>query len=196
MDSFEWNKIAAAGLIAVLVFTVVRIAADEIFHRPHVPVAGMEEVEAAAEPEQAAPEEPSLAELFASGSTSRGESAFRKCQACHVAAEGAPHRIGPNLWDVVGASIPHTPDFPYSSAMQEHGGTWDYQTLDRFLANPAKEVPGTKMTFAGIRDAQERANVILYLREQGVSPPPLPEPPAAEEPAPEEEAEQAAAAGE
>lgn len=196
MDSFEWNKIAAAVLIAVLVFTVVRIAADEIFHKPHVPVAGMEKQEAAAEPEQAEPEQPSLAELLAAGSASRGESAFRKCQACHVAAEGAPHRIGPNLWDVVGGSIPHTSDFSYSSAMQEHDGTWDYQTLDRFLANPAKEVPGTKMTFAGIRDAQERANVILYLREQGANPPPLPEPPAPEAPASEEEAEQAAAAGE
>lgn len=137
-------------------------------------------------PEEGAAEEagPSLAVLLASGSAEAGEGVFAKCVACHTIAQGGATGIGPNLFGVLGTSIgSHAPGFAYSDALAGHGGNWDYEAMDAWLANPAAFAAGTKMTFAGLSNPEERANVILYLMENGGGPA-LPEP-EVEEPAEE-----------
>lgn len=190
MDSFEWNKIAAAGLVAVLLVAVVRIAAEDVFHREQAPVAGMAE-EADTPPEPIAEEGPSLAALLAAANLQKGSDSFRKCQACHTDDSAGGHKIGPNLWGVVGAAPGHKAGYTYSAAMAGKGGAWTFEALNAFLTSPQGNVPGTKMSFAGVRDAVERANIIAYLNSQSDSPLPLPEappPPVEAEAAPEQPA--------
>src|SRR5690606_16271927 len=91
-------------------------------------------------------------------------------QACHNAAQGGANGIGPNLFGVVGGPVTHAAGFAYSDAMQAHKAeapTWTYDELDQFITNPGRHVPGTKMSFAGIRDQQTRINLIAWLRSQG-----------------------------
>jgi cytochrome c len=99
-----------------------------------------------------------------------GEAAFARCQACHTATSGGADGIGPNLFGVVGGPVMHRPGFAYSDAMASHKAeapTWGYDELDQFITAPARYVPGTKMSFAGIRDQNTRVNLIAWLRSQG-----------------------------
>lgn len=119
---------------------------------------------------------PSLATLLASADALAGEKVFAKCTACHSIAQGGPNGIGPNLWGVLGKPIgKHVAGFAYSSALAEHGGEWDYEAMDAWLKSPRAFASGTKMSFAGLSSAEDRAAVILYMRENGGGPP-LPEP--------------------
>ena len=88
---------------------------------------------------------------------------FRKCQACHV-ADKEQNRVGPHLVGIVGRANASVEDFNYSSAMVEHGGEWTEERLDEYLADPRGVVPGTKMAFAGLKDEQDRLDVIAYLK--------------------------------
>jgi cytochrome c len=88
---------------------------------------------------------------------------FAQCAACH-SVEPGQNGIGPTLAGVFDAEAGHIDDFAYSSAMRESGLTWDAATLDRYLENPRKTVPGTKMSYAGMRDAEKRAELIEYLK--------------------------------
>ncbi|WP_202131559.1 c-type cytochrome [Aurantiacibacter rhizosphaerae] len=128
--------------------------------------------------EGAADDGPSFAALLAQGSASAGEAVFAKCTACHSIAQGGAAGIGPNLYGVLGTPIgQHAAGFAYSSALSSKGGTWDYDAMDAWLASPRGFANGTKMSFAGLSSAEDRANVTLYLRENGGGPP-LPEVPA------------------
>lgn len=91
-----------------------------------------------------------------------GKKAFNKCAVCHSPVEGVT-RVGPSLFGVVGRKAGTLAGFNYSTAMKEYGVTWTPETLDKYLAAPMQEVKGTKMTFAGVKDATERANIIAYL---------------------------------
>jgi cytochrome c len=132
-----------------------------------------------AAPDQAAPEEaaPAAEEgvgvLLAQADVDEGAKAARKCAACHSFDEGGANKIGPPLWNVIGRDIAAL-DFAYSDALSEKDGAWDYQALDAFLAEPREWAPGTKMAFAGLREPDERADIILYLRSLSNEPAPLP----------------------
>lgn len=104
---------------------------------------------------------------MAKAEVAKGEAIFAKCKACHVAAQGGANGIGPNLWGVVGAPKAAHPGFAYSDALKAKGGNWDFASLDEWLTSPAKFATGTKMSFAGISDPMQRADVILYLNAQG-----------------------------
>lgn len=95
-----------------------------------------------------------------------GESSFAKCTACHKVEKGAPNGVGPNLHGIVGRAVASAEGFAYSPAMKAKGGNWDEASLDAYLENPRKVVPGTKMAFAGINDAAERKALIGWLKEQ------------------------------
>lgn len=148
-----------------------------------VPAAEAEAAEAETDVAEA-PAEPTFATLLASADASAAESAARVCSACHVFDEGGANRVGPVLWNVVGREIAAVEDFNYSSAMREHAeeaDVWDYAQLDGYLENPQGWVPGTSMSYAGIKDDQDRANMIAYLRDHSPDAPPLPEAPSAGE---------------
>lgn len=126
----------------------------------------------------AAPAPPAdLGTLLAAATSEQGEKIFGKCKACHSIEQGGPNKVGPNLFNVVGGPKAHMEGFAYSSGLAGmHGQTWTYEDLNTFLTSPKDFISGTKMTFAGLKDPVERAEVITFLRANTQNPPPLPEP--------------------
>lgn len=187
MDSFEWNKIAGAVLFAMLVVMGLRQVNEIVNPEPEVTAKGWEVpgVEVAETAGTDAPAEEPLAVLLAKGSADDGAKVFKKCLACHSIEKGGANKVGPNLYNTLGNSLAHTAGFAYSDAVKSHGGTWGYEEMNQWLASPRTYIPGNKMGFAGVPDAQDRANVILYMRANAENAPPLPAPPA-EAPAPVE----------
>jgi cytochrome c len=102
----------------------------------------------------------------APASAVRGEAVYARCAACHALAQ---NRVGPKHCGLFGRMSGSLPNFEYSAAMKQAHIVWNTQTLDRFLASPLKMVPGTAMTYDGVSDAAERADLIAYLREAGNS---------------------------
>jgi cytochrome c len=117
-----------------------------------------------------------VAPLLAKASAENGQAIAKKCMACHDFTKGGPNKVGPNLWGIVGNKVAHLGDgFAYSDAMKNHGGTWDYDNLNDFIAHPNVHIKGTKMAFAGLKKPEERADVLAWLRQQADSPVPLPQ---------------------
>jgi cytochrome c len=116
--------------------------------------------------------------LLASADVAKGETSFKKCASCHTNTQGGANGIGPNMWNTMGKPLAGHAGFAYSDALKTKGGSWDWATMDAWLKNPKAFAPGTKMSFAGIGDAQERANLLVYLNSLG-SNLPLPAAPAA-----------------
>jgi len=111
--------------------------------------------------------------LFASTNAAEGAKIFKKCAACHSIAEGGGNKIGPALWGVLGRSIGSAPDYKYSKAMASYGKNWSFEEMDGFLIKPKEWIKGTKMAFAGLKNAKDRAAVILYMNENTNSPLPI-----------------------
>jgi cytochrome c len=103
---------------------------------------------------------------------------FKKCAACHNAEPGGPNALGPALYGVMGNPVAAHPGFAFSDALKSKGGSWDWEAMSAWLANPKKFAPGTKMTFAGLGNPQDRANVMAFLNARDNSPLPVPEAPA------------------
>ena len=117
--------------------------------------------------------------LLATGDAAKGEATFKKCASCHTITQGGANGIGPNLYGILGQGIgKHAAGFAYSPDLVAKGGNWDFAAMNAWLTNPKKFAAGTKMTFAGLSDAAERANLMLYLNAQGANLP-LPAAPAA-----------------
>ena len=100
--------------------------------------------------------------LAAGGNPERGEEIYSRCMACHTLAQ---NRVGPRHCGLFGRKAGSVPNYPYSPAMKKYGVTWNEETLDRFIENPLQTVPGTKMGYAGVKDPQERADLIAYLKK-------------------------------
>jgi cytochrome c len=130
---------------------------------------------------------------FSVADPTKGEQVFKKCAACHNADKGGANALGPNLWGVLGEPIGKGKGFAFTDALSGKGGNWDFANLSDWLANPKKFAPGTKMTFAGLSNPEDRANVIAFLNAHSDSPKPLPAAPAADAAAAPEAADKAAA---
>lgn len=177
-DPLFLNKLAAAVLSAGLLAMITGFIAHQIYH-PHVPAKQAYEIAAGVEAPSAqtasAPAGPQpIGPLLAKADAANGEKIAKKCAACHTFEKGGPNKIGPNLWNVVGAKHAAHEGFSYSSVMQGMPGTWDYESLNKFIYSPRAYAKGTKMTFIGLKDDQQRADVIAYLRSLSDSPKPLP----------------------
>jgi cytochrome c len=174
----RFNTIAGWTLFAGIIALGSSIVAGEMFHsgRPDKMGYPIEGVEVEGEGEGAA-EQP-IEFYLAQADVAKGQGVFNKCTACHTIDKGAPNQLGPNLWGVMGMPIGKGHGFPFSPALAEKGGTWTWSTMSDWLDNPKGFAPGTKMTFAGISNPQDRANVIAFLNSKGDSPLPLPTAPA------------------
>ena len=168
-----------AGGIAALGLSIV---SSMVFHtekpeKPGYPIEGAE----AAGGEKAV--DVPIASLLGTADAAKGAEVFKKCGACHTAEQGGANGIGPNLYATRGEPIGQGKGgFAFSDALKGVGGNWDFDKMNAWLTSPRKFAPGTKMTFAGLSNPQDRANVIVYLNSQG-SNLPLPAAPAAAAPA-------------
>lgn len=127
---------------------------------------------------------PPIETLLATADAAKGEAVFKKCTSCHTIEAGGANGQGPNLHGVMGDKVAEgRGGFAFSDALKSKGGTWTWQAMNEWLTSPKKYAPGTKMTFAGLGNPEERANLMAYLNSQG-SNLPLPAAPAAA-PAPE-----------
>ncbi len=111
--------------------------------------------------------------LFASTSAAEGEKIFKKCAACHSIAKGGKNKIGPVLWGVLGRKSGSISDYKYSKAMVAHEKLWSFEEMYGFLIKPKDWIKGTKMSFAGLKNAKDRASVILYMNQNTDNPLPL-----------------------
>jgi len=104
------------------------------------------------------------------GDAGAGKKVFNKCKACHGVDEGGKNKLGPNLWNIVGAPIAAVEKYKYSKALLAYAaeaGTWNEENLDAWLKKPKDLVRKTKMIFPGLKKAEDRANLIAYLKENG-----------------------------
>ena len=123
---------------------------------------------------QPTPEKSVTALLLSVGSV-KGEKVARKCVACHSFNKGGKNKIGPNLYGIMGRKRATTVGYNYSKALKKMGGKWGFADMDKFLLKPRKFIPGTKMSFKGIKNASDRASIIMYLRSFAEIPLTLPE---------------------
>ena len=180
MSAIEFNKFAGAVLFALLAMFGARTVSNIVFHpssheKPGWILTEGEGEGAAGESAGAAAPEVPLAQLLSEADADKGQSVAKKCAACHTFDKGGANRVGPNLYGVVGRNAGSVAGFAYSDVIQSKG-TWTYEALDAFLADPKADAPGTKMSFAGVKKPGQRADLIVYLRNQTDSPPPLPKP--------------------
>lgn len=178
MNSFELNKVLGAVLGTCLVLLALNIGANALF-APQAPAKPGFAI-AAAKPEggeATAAKEPEvpLPTLLAKANVDKGKNTAKQCQACHTFEKGGPNRVGPNLWGIVDDERgKDRGGFNFSQAMKTKGGKWTFDELNKFLKSPRDYIPGTAMTFAGINNDQQRADVIAFLDTLSDNPVPLP----------------------
>lgn len=170
MSGLEWNKITAAILLSSLIAMLVGFVAN-ILYKPELDVSQRGyQIELANSTSQSSEakeeEEINITELIAKASADTGARIIKKCVSCHSFNEGGGNKIGPNLWAIIGASKGKKDGFSYSKAMLEYGGIWDVESLFAFLNKPRKYMPGTKMSFVGLSNPNDIADVIAYLKER------------------------------
>jgi cytochrome c len=181
MSSFELNKIAAAILMAGIFVMSVSLISDllispkKLTQNAYVIEGVASAAPAAAEappPDEAIPP---ISPLLQTASAAEGEGVAKACAACHSFTKGGAAKVGPNLWGVIGGPAASAAGYSYSASLQKMAGKeWDYEEMNKFIANPKGYAAGTKMTYAGLRKPEQRAAVIAYLRTMSDSPKPMP----------------------
>ena len=174
------NKIIVSIVLAVILILVINKITDVIYYvekpeKSAYQVATVTTVASttSAEESAASSESGDIMALFASTNAAEGAKIFKKCTACHSITEGGANKIGPALWGVLGRPAGTVPGYKYSKAMAAHGKNWSFEEMNGFLIKPKDWIKGTKMSFAGLKKAKDRASVILYMNENTNSPLPI-----------------------
>ena len=171
MPSFEWNKIIASVLTAMIIAMVTGIIASS-FVRPHhlekaayLPPGAEEGAQAsAAAPTQAAAKVEPIEPAMAKADPKHGELVAKVCLQCHTFDKGGANKIGPNLYGIMEENIAAVPNYQFSQALAAHKSEkWDPDKLNVWLYKPQDFAKGTKMTFPGLPKVQDRADVVAYL---------------------------------
>lgn len=170
--NMEFNKIFGALLTAGIIASFAGFLSSHVLYHPHLPkeqaykVEAAEDAGAGAATAVVAEAEP-IDELLKTADIAKGQKLSSVCASCHTFDAGGANKIGPNLHGIIGSKHAHNATFAYSDAMKgKSGEKWDYDALNHFLWSPKKTVPGTKMTFAGLKKAEDRANLIKWLETQ------------------------------
>ncbi len=182
MDSFEWNKIIGAVLGTAIFIFVVRLIAEKVYEpehpaKPGYIVEGVVETPAGGAPAAPVAEVvPDFGTVLPTADVANGKTVAGKCEQCHDISKGGPNKIGPELWNVVGRPRATEAGFAYSGAMKGKGGSWTYEELFKFTHSPQAVVPGTKMSFPGLRSEKDRIDLLAFLRTQEDAPAAIPAP--------------------
>ncbi len=168
MNTFQINKILGLVLGTLLFLQAVHIV-DENFTPAKVAKPGSE-VAVKEEQQAGAP----IETLLASASPDRGAQVAKQCEACHNFQEGQGPKVGPDLYGVVGRSVASMSGYNYTAALKKLGGNWTFDALNKWLTKPSADAPGTAMTFAGLSNEKQRADVVAYLNTLSAHPLPLP----------------------
>lgn len=179
--SLEANKAFAAVLTAGVAFMLSGFIGDLVVHpqrleRSAIQVGDAPAEQAAAPAAQAPLQVEPITPLLASANADSGRTiAARQCGACHTFDQGGRNGVGPNLYGIVNRNHAQVEGFNYSAANRALADKpWDYEALSAFLYAPARAMPGTRMAYAGMTSAQQRADVIAFLRTLSPNPAPLP----------------------
>lgn len=180
-DELRWNKIFGALLAALLLVFGLRQVSEMVFTTspPKVPGDKIAIQETSSDAGEVADTIPDWGTVLPTASVSNGATISNKCKACHNLDNGGPNQTGPNLWGVIGRKPGTHPGFAYSSAMIAFGAktpVWDYDHIYQFLKGPQEYIDGTKMSFVGLKQRQDRIDLIAWLRQQSSSPVPIPAP--------------------
>jgi cytochrome c len=159
-------KLLVGGVGAVLFLYLVSLVGGGLFSNR-----GLEEpayVVAKTESKPAADDEAQMTfeERLAQADPDAGQRVFKQCAACHKIEEGV-NSVGPSLYGVVGRPVHSISDFAYSDALASLDGEWTADRINEFITDPKSYAPGTKMSFQGLNDPQDRADVIAYLQSVG-----------------------------
>ena len=173
-SGMELNKIAGAVLLAGVIAMVSGLFSQALYtggiseHGEHEAKRGYSIAVAEAVADNGAPaaeEKPvDITPLIAKADVKAGEALVKKCTSCHTFDKGGKNGVGPNQWGLMGSQFAHDSSYTYSTALSAmKDKKWGPQELSDFLANPKKYIPGNKMSFVGIKNPQDRANLIAYL---------------------------------
>ena len=174
------NKIIVSIVLAIILVLGINKIADSIFYvekpeKSAYQVANVTSITSTTTSETSSENSGSenIMALFASTSAADGEKVFKKCVACHSIAKGGANKIGPALWGVLGRKAGSISNYKYSKAIASYGKSWSFEEINGFLIKPKDWIKGTKMSFAGLKNAKDRAAIILYMNENTDSPLPL-----------------------
>lgn len=161
-------------LLCLIVIKFVDLIGDHLYRIEYpaqhsYPIEGVETSAATASSLVAAGAE-DLTEFLKTADSERGKKVAQKCIQCHVFSKDGGNRVGPNLWGVVGGKIRHMANYVYSKAFQGLEGNWDVKALNEFLYKPSQFAKGTKMSFVGLKNPQERADIIVYMNAMSDQP--------------------------
>jgi cytochrome c len=178
-DELRWNKIFGALLGALLLVFGLRQVSEMVFTTapPKTPGDKIAIQETSTDAGEVADTMPDWGTVLPTASVSNGATISNKCKACHNLDNGGPNQTGPNLWGVIGRQPGTHPGFAYSSAMQDFGKqhpVWTYDLVYNFLKGPQEYINGTKMSFVGLKQRQDRIDLISWLRQQSSSPVAIP----------------------
>lgn len=165
--NMESNKILAAFLVAGIIAMLAGLFSHKAIEPKKLAenaykIEGVTAAAGGGVPAAAETAEP-IKDLLAKADPAAGEKISKICASCHTFAKGEPNRIGPNLAGIVGRARGSAPGFAYSDAIKAKGGNWDADSLNEFLWSPKKFVPGTKMTFVGLKKPEDRAALIKWM---------------------------------
>jgi cytochrome c len=178
MHEADINRIALTALGSIL-FAMLLVAFSNLVFEPGRPAVPGYALPTSAAPSEApvaaaaAPAEP-LPVLLASADPKKGAQDAKVCTTCHNFDKGAPAKVGPPLWGVVGRPIASVPGFAYSDSLKGVGGDWTYEAINKMITNPKSEAAGTKMAYPGESDPHKRADILAYLQTLSDSPVPFP----------------------
>ena len=174
------NKIIVSIVLAVILVLGINKIADVIFYvekpeKSAYQVVNVTTVDSSTTAETGAEnsESGNIMALFASTSAADGAKVFKKCLTCHSIEKGKPNKIGPNIFGVLNRKAGSVSGYKYSKAMLTYGKIWSFEEMNGFLTKPKDWIKGTKMSFAGLKNAKDRAAVILYLNKNTDNPLPL-----------------------
>ena len=182
MSGFEINKILASIIVAIIIFVIIGLVGNFVvkinYDESQITAYKIDIPETSADSSTQTSANDEMVEaislLLAGASLEQGEKIFKKCGACHNNKKDSKSKIGPNLWNLINRQKASVSGFAYSKALSDYGGKWTFEELNEFLYKPKEYIQGTKMNFAGLNDVEDRADLILWLRQYSDNPVPLP----------------------